>query len=106
MSYVTMNRVYLTDEYSAEFEQRFRDRAGLVDDVPGFVRNMVLRPVSEDTPYVVLTVWESQDAFEKWVGSEAFKKAHSGRSRLPDEAYPQPGKIEKFETVTDTAEKK
>ena len=105
MAYVTMNRVYVSQKYAQDFEQRFRDRAGLVDQVAGFERNIVLRPASDDTPYVVLTIWESETAFESWVGSAAFRRAHSGRTPLPEEAYPQPGKIEKFEAVTDTADK-
>lgn len=104
MAYVTMNRVYVSEKYAQDFEQRFRDRVGLVDQVPGFERNIVLRPASEETPYVVLTIWENQEAFHSWVSSDAFKKAHSGRTPLPKDAYPQPGKIEKFEAVTDTAD--
>ena len=105
MPYVTMNRVYVSEKYAQAFEQRFRDRPGLVDQVPGFERNIVLRPDSEETPYIVLTLWESQEAFESWVGSDAFKRVHSGPASLPEEAFPQPGKIEKFESVTDTADK-
>ncbi len=105
MPYVTMNRVYISADYAEQFEQRFRDRAGLVDKVPGFIRNMVLRPDSEDTPYVVMTLWETKEAFTGWVNSDAFRQAHSGRARFPDEAYPKPGKIETFETALDTQAK-
>ena len=40
------NRIYVKPEYGEAFEARFRDRAGLVDGMPGFVSNMVLRPVN------------------------------------------------------------
>ena len=49
------NRVYVTPEYRSDFEGRFRSRAKLVDGMPGFISNQVLRPVNEDDPYVVLT---------------------------------------------------
>jgi hypothetical protein len=48
------NRIYVEPEYADAFEQRFRERAGLVDKMPGFVSNQVLRPVNEGDPYVVL----------------------------------------------------
>ena len=49
----TANRVYVTTEYRAEFEERFRSRAKLVDGMPGFISNQVLRPVNEEDPYIV-----------------------------------------------------
>nr|MBA3240426.1 antibiotic biosynthesis monooxygenase [Acidobacteriota bacterium] len=52
------NRIYVNREYADAFEQRFRERAGLVDKMPGFISNQVLRPVNEGDPYVVFTTWE------------------------------------------------
>lgn len=46
------NRIYVKQEYAEVFEQRFRERAGLVDQMPGFVSNQILRPVNEGDPYV------------------------------------------------------
>ena len=48
------NRIYVAKEYADAFEQRFRERAGLVDQMPGFVSNQVLRPVNDGDPYVSL----------------------------------------------------
>ncbi len=75
---VVQNRVQVGAEHAATFEEAFRRRAGAVDDTPGFVRNMVLRPTGEGDPYIVLTMWESRAAFEAWVGSDAFSEAHRG----------------------------
>ena len=44
------NRIYVSPEYVEEFEERFRNRAGLVDGMPGFIINQVLRPVNEEDP--------------------------------------------------------
>src|SRR5215211_3764557 len=54
------NRIYVAPEYAEAFEQRFRERAGLVDQMPGFMSNQVLRPVNEGDPYVVFTIWNSR----------------------------------------------
>ena len=50
------NRIYVTPEYAEAFEERFRQRAGLVDGMPGFISNQVLRPVNDGDPYVVFKV--------------------------------------------------
>ncbi len=68
--YVVMNRVPVAPGWEHAFEERFRQRAGQVERNPGFVRMEILRPETPDAPYVVNTVWESEDAFQAWVGSE------------------------------------
>ena len=62
-----MNRIYVAPEYTEQFEQRFQTRARLVDGMPGFIWNKVLRPVNPGDPYIVLTLWESRAAFDAWV---------------------------------------
>ena len=49
------NRIHVNPEYHDAFEARFRDRAGLVDGMPGFIANHVLRPTRDGDPFVVLT---------------------------------------------------
>ena len=44
------NRIYVASEYQDEFEERFRNRARLVDGMPGFISNQVLRPVNDGDP--------------------------------------------------------
>jgi len=87
--YVVTNRVTVASDWQDKFEERFRQRAGQVDKQPGFIRMDIMRPLSEDTPYLVVTVWQDKPAFESWVGSEDFKLAH--QNPLPKEAYDGPG---------------
>ncbi len=97
------NRIYVNPEYADRFEQRFRERAGLVDQMPGFVSNMVLRPVNDGDPFVVLTVWQSREDFLNWVRSDAFTKGHAQSGTLPKEAFTGPNVLEMHEVVTDSA---
>lgn len=103
--FITMNRIYLTPEFAGQFEQNFRERAGLVDGMPGFIRNIVLRPDTADAPYVVMTFWETKQHFEGWVGSDEFRKGHARSGRLPPEAFAKKGSIETFEAFLDSAKK-
>ncbi len=101
--FVTMNRIPVNPEFRDAFEQRFADRARLVDKAPGFIRNMVLRPVEESSDrHIVLTLWESKKTFLDWTKSDAFKKAHAEVRKAPEGMYLGPGKIEVFETVIDS----
>jgi heme-degrading monooxygenase HmoA len=77
------NRIEVAPENAEAFERAFRQRAGHVDETPGFIRNQVLRPTREGDPYVVLTTWESRQAFEAWTRSESFKKAHANAGATP-----------------------
>jgi hypothetical protein len=39
----TANRIFVHWEYATRFEDRFRNRAWLVDGMPGFISNQLLR---------------------------------------------------------------
>jgi len=97
------NRIFVKAEYGEAFERVFRERARLVDEMPGFVSNQVLRPVNDGEPYVVFTIWQSRADFMNWVGSEAFVKGHAQSGTLPKDAYFQGNILEMHEVVQDSA---
>ena len=113
--FVVTNRIPVARGHEAEFEERFRKRAHLVDSSPGFVRNVVMRPVQrrfdgktgqfreveEKGDYLVQTWWENEEAFWSWTRSESFGKAH--RNRPPAELFAGPNVMEIHEPVFDTA---
>ncbi|GEM48137.1 antibiotic biosynthesis monooxygenase family protein [Deinococcus cellulosilyticus] len=96
------NRIYVNPEFAAQFEERFQNRARQVDSMPGFIRNLVLRPAKPGDPYVVLTFWESQEAFRAWTESDAFKQGHARSGTLPKEAFTGPNQLEVHEIITDS----
>ncbi len=95
--FIVANRVPVASGWEQMFEERFRQRAGQIDKQAGFVRMQVLKPQSEDTPYVVLTTWRDKSAFEAWVGSDDFRLAHS--NPMPKEAFDGEGKLEMHEVI-------
>jgi len=97
MSYVVANRVFVKQQFAQEFEQRFRTRSGQINQQPGFVLMEVLKPQSEKTPYVVLTHWESEQAFQNWVGGDDFKLAH--QNPMEKDAFFDGGGIEQYEVI-------
>jgi len=101
--FVTMNRFTIHPEHWEDFENRFKQRAGLVDGEPGFIRNAVLRPVENSgEQHIVMTLWESREAFIAWTKSESFREAHARAAHSPREWFASPTKLELFEAVIDS----
>ncbi|MBD1380700.1 antibiotic biosynthesis monooxygenase family protein [Metabacillus arenae] len=81
--FAVLNNIPVTDEGRPLFEHRFKQRAGLIESEPGFTAIRVLRPISSDT-YVILTLWENEDAFTNWQKSKSFERAHQKRESSED----------------------
>ena len=112
--FVVTNRIPVAGGHEGAFEDRFRNRAHLIDKAPGFIKNQVLRPIrrrfnhktgaweeSTETGYhLVQTYWESEQAFWDWTQSESFRLAHSNRP--PAEMFAGPNVMEIHEIVLST----
>jgi len=72
---IVMNVVHVKEERREAFERAFLDRESHVHQAEGFAGFELLRRDREGE-YVVLTRWESQDAFKAWVNSELFERSH------------------------------
>lgn len=80
--FVAINRIRAGSREALErLVEAFRGRKGLVDRMPGF-QGFALLVDWERLEALVITRWESREAFEAWVRSEEFQRAHSG-SRGP-----------------------
>lgn len=93
---VVANRISVAPGYEQAFEQRFAERESHLREVPGFIRNLVLRPM-QGSPYVVVTFWQDMASFEAWTQSESFRQAHA-RPSSP-EMYTAPSVLEIHEVV-------
>jgi heme-degrading monooxygenase HmoA len=77
MSVVKINAVDVPAERADEFEARFAARAGAVEQSDGFEAFELLRPNGGETRYFVYTRWASEDAYQAWLASQDFAKAHA-----------------------------
>jgi heme-degrading monooxygenase HmoA len=82
MPVVKINAIEVPDGSGPELERRFAARLGAVDSAPGFLGFDLLRPVSGETRYFVVTKWESDEHFAAWM-SGAGMAAHSGERAKP-----------------------
>lgn len=77
-SYAVFNNIPVTEEGREIFEERFMSRARRIEGTEGFGAIRVLRPLESDV-YVILTMWQNEDAFKAWQSSENYAVAHKNR---------------------------
>ena len=82
MSVVKINAIEVPEGAGPELEKRFANRLHAVDGQPGFLSFELLRPVSGDNRYFVVTHWEDDESFQAWMNGPA-KEAHSGERARP-----------------------
>lgn len=85
--FISINHIPVKEGREKDFEKLFIERDRSVEKQPGFHSLDILRPGrklvhgqdmgSENNYYMVMTRWESEEAFRAWVGSDAFRKSHS-----------------------------
>lgn len=105
-AFFVFNNISVSDEGRPVFEYRFKNRAGLIEEEPGFLGIRVLRPVSHDT-YIILTAWKSEMDFLKWQKSKAYEKAHEKRrtnkgiDQEQPEIFVRPSFVTKYHKVNE-----
>jgi heme-degrading monooxygenase HmoA len=83
------NRLPVKEGAAGHVIERFAQSRGHVQASPGFVSMEVLRSEGADE-VLVITRWRDKDAFNSWVHSEEFKKAHGrGNSAELLRGHPQ-----------------
>ena len=98
--YIAMNRFKVFLGQEERFEDIWRSRNSLLDQVDGFIEFNLLRgPSNEEiTLYASHTKWKSKLHFESWTKSSAFRTAHKDTSHNKN-LYNGHPKFEGFECV-------
>jgi heme-degrading monooxygenase HmoA len=99
--FVVMNRISVNPDYNDAFVERFSDRASLVDRMPGFVSFQLMQPIAPDDPFIVMTVWQDEAAFDAWTESDEFKQGHARAGQLPPEAFRGRPVLESYQVISD-----
>lgn len=98
--YLTMNRFKVRKDAASDFEALWTLRDSHLKTVPGFQAFHLLKgPEADDhILYASHTAWASQEAFEAWTRSEAFRLAHkdAGGSR---DMFLGPPELETYDTI-------
>ncbi len=74
--FVAVNYINCSPEYAERFEELFGSRAKAIDTMPGFVNMHVLKPQKPGDNYLIVSYWDSEEAFKDWTKSPAFIEGH------------------------------
>lgn len=74
--FVAINYINCNADYKERFEELFGSRAHAIDTMPGFVDMQVLKPLKEGDAYLIVSHWETEEAFKTWTSSPAFLEGH------------------------------
>lgn len=85
-NFIVFNNIPVSSEGRALFEDRFKQRAGLVEKEPGCAGLIILRPKDTET-YIISSMWNDERDFEAWKESKSYEKAHKGKGT--SEGLPQ-----------------
>ena len=65
-NFVAINYTWCKKEYRPRLEELFGTRAHAIDRMPGFIDVHVLRPRTDDGDYLIVSFWETEQAFKTW----------------------------------------
>jgi heme-degrading monooxygenase HmoA len=88
---IKINAITVAPDSGDELAERFAKRAGAVDGQDGFEGFELLKPTDERTPWLVVTRWRDDDAFNAWVSSPAFGAGHQSEARAQGGGHPHGG---------------
>jgi heme-degrading monooxygenase HmoA len=74
--FVAVNFIDCRAEYEERFESLFASRARAIDRMHGFIDMYVLKLKGEKGKYLIVSHWESEEAFQNWTKSPEFLEGH------------------------------
>jgi heme-degrading monooxygenase HmoA len=98
-AHVVVSELVVAENGIESLEAAFRTRLGEVDSFPGHLGLQVWRDDRRRGRYVMVTWWETADAFAQYMRSDSHRRSHA---RIPSEpARPKAVRVDRFTLVTD-----
>lgn len=100
--YIAMNRFQIKPGHEQTFIEIWQNRDSHLAQVPGFISFNLLQGETNDEFTLMSShaVWQDKAAFDAWLNSDAFRKAHANAGKSSNkEIYVGPPRFEGFETV-------
>ena len=74
-SYVVLNYIKVLESHSETFERECLEKDSSVEKMEGFHAYYFFKSENEDDQYLIITLWDDVQHYEKWIASEGFQKA-------------------------------
>ena len=78
-TFCVLNHLFVNEGHEEMFEDKFLQRDKHLQDVPGFKALTFLRPKTYGRHYIIVTLWESRQAFYDWQNSREYAETHKKR---------------------------
>lgn len=75
-NFVAINYIECKDHYKQRFEKLFATRVHAIDRMQGFQSMEVLKPIDGSNNYLIVSHWDSEEAFKEWTKSPEFLEGH------------------------------
>lgn len=96
-AHVVVSELAIAPEGAEHLEAAFQDRLGEVDDCPGFIHLEVWKDGRRPGRYLMVTWWDTPDAFHRYLRSDAHHRSHA---RIPTQpARPAPVRVDQFSLI-------
>jgi heme oxygenase (mycobilin-producing) len=83
-SVIKINAITVPEDSGDQLGERFASRRDSMEGTPGFQGFELLQPTDGRTSWLVLTRWDSEEAFENWRNSQSFAVSHGhGEGEAP-----------------------
>lgn len=96
-AHVVTSHLHIDPAGARTLEDAFADRLGEVEDAPGFQHLEVWRDTTADGRYVMVSWWDSPEAFRAYMASEPHRRSHARIPRVPH--APHADAVDRYEVV-------
>ena len=76
--FVVLSQFTVANHMAEEVKQAFRNRAGLVDHEPGFIKLEVISPFDDPNEIWLITYWTDEGSYQTWHRSHKYHDSHKG----------------------------
>lgn len=96
-AHVVTSHLRIDPDGAQTLEDAFADRLGEVEDAPGFQHLEVWRDTATPGQYVMVSWWDSPEAFHAYMGSDAHRRSHA---RIPRDPHaPRAQAVDRYQVV-------
>lgn len=97
--FVTVSGIAVPAAGAAALEAAMQNRLRLVEGEPGFGGLQVWRPLRSGDPYRMVTWWDGEQTFRRYMRSEAHRESHARTPDGPDR--PRPSGLDRYWCISD-----
>lgn len=86
-TFTVINNMPVSPEHEDVFLYEARKRANLLEKQPGCLAVRLLRPIKNNTSFIILSMWDSHGDFRRFQASPEFEKENISEPTIPQQLF-------------------